>query len=418
MEWKDMVDLWLQYTETSKSPYQFRLWTVISMIAGALERRVWAQSGRYVTYPNMYIALVGSPGVGKQIINEGLEIWREAKRVSSTLPAFTPASDSVTRASLVDEMAAATKTFLRPAGAPLKHHSIMLFSEEFRVIMPKYDTEFVSRLDAFFNGKDSHSESRRTGSVKKLFFENPLLSLLIGMQPAYMAETFPDSLWATGIGRRLIMIYSAESPVMSVFEEPGELKALRATLVSQFGTLSELYGLASWSDEAKELVRSFDMDAQLRLTGQAGGGKEQWPIPKHTRLSSYNRSRTMFLIKLSIIRAVSARKELRITESDTQMALQWLLEAEGLMPDIFREMRGRNDYEIMEECHRFVMLSFTKNKRKPVPEGLIVGFLGQRLPSEKVERVLGVMERSNMIVRVAGTNAWEPKPIFEYHQQD
>jgi len=60
-------DNWLQaymeYTRASESPDQFHVWTGISTIAGALRRRVWLDELQYQFTPNLYIILVGPPGV-------------------------------------------------------------------------------------------------------------------------------------------------------------------------------------------------------------------------------------------------------------------------------------------------------------------------------------------------------------------
>src|SRR5512135_2188504 len=162
--WPDLIELWLSYTATSQSPFQFRLWSGISLIASALERRVWAKSGKYKTYPHLYVMLVGAPGVGKQVIEEARSVFRSVMKPDTQLRAFKLASDSVTRASLIDELGKAEQTILPPEGKAVTTHTLALFSEEFRVLLPSYDQDFISRLDGLYNGKDEHSESRRTGN--------------------------------------------------------------------------------------------------------------------------------------------------------------------------------------------------------------------------------------------------------------
>ena len=81
------------------------------------------------------------------------------------------------------------------------------------------------------------------------------------------------------------------------------------------------------------------------------------------------------------------------------------------MPDIFRTMAGKSDASVMEEAHYFVQALWTRNKQAPVRTSSIINFLSQRLPSEKVTTVFALMEKTNVIARVAGTDdAWIPRP--------
>lgn len=408
----DFLDSWLEFTANSQSPPQFRLWSGLSLLSSALERRVWAQTGRYVTYPNLYVMLVGAPGIGKQIIEEARQVLMDVKQQNSELPAFHIASDSATRASLMDELFAARQDFLPPKGQSLVTHPLALFSEELQVLIPLYDGEFISRLNRLFNCPDRHRETRRTGLVRDLIIPNPCLNLLMGAQPAYMADTFPENAWATGVGRRFIMVYSSVGSSTSIFEEIPDLEEERFQILSFLSVVRSLWGHSRWEPAAFELAKKFDQevkdycDRKIHLT--------TWPVPDHPRLVHYNRSRTMMLTKLAIIAGISERLELVVRQRDVERALGWLLAAEDLMPDIFREMRGRSDREVMDECQRFVMALWARNpnKREPVHTAQIIGFLTHRVHADKVDRIFGMMERSDLISRVAGAeNLWVPRPL-------
>lgn len=382
-----------------------------------MERRIWAQSGRYVTYPNLYVMLCAHPGVGKQVIDEARGLVQAVKVPNTSTYAFKLASDSVTRASLIDEIAKAKFTFqVTGKDAPLTHCSLTVMSEEFRVLLPAYDQDFISRLDKLYNGiRGEYRETRRTGLARDVVSENPLLNILAGAQPAYLADTFPENAWATGICRRLIMIHATESPIMSIFEEPKALDELSEELEHFLGRISQMYGHVRWSGEAAALVGEFDLECQRKILGQQLPETGSWRMPNHTRLVHYNRSRTMFVIKLSIVAALASRCEMEILECDVQRALGWLLDAESHMPDIFREMRGRSDYEVMIETHRYALACQAKDRGHHISGGTLIKFLSERVPGEKVERLFALMERSDMLARVAGTtDKFVPKPIFEF----
>ncbi len=352
--------------------------------------------------------LVGAPGIGKQVVEDARDIWTHTKRPGSKNLAFYVASDSATRASLMDELGKAKQTFLPPSGPPLTYHSLAVIQEEFQVLLPTYDREFVSRLNRLYMAPDQHSESRRTGQVRELLIENPILNLLVAAQPAYLADTFPENAWATGIARRLLMIYAAEGPLISIFTEPPDRAALRTLLISRFEHLSTLFGHARWHASAAKLVEEFEMDSKIYLRGERKV-KPLHPVPSHSRLVYYNESRAMILIKLSIACAVAARAELLIEKEDVERGLTYLLAAEGRMPDIFREMRGQSDREVMEELHNYALATYAKSKKLRTHQ--LIDFLSYRVPGDKIPRIMLVVEQANLLARLAGTSdLWIPKP--------
>ena len=52
----------MDYVEETEAPRVFWLWSGLSTIASALQRKVWIPFGMETLYPNMYIMLVADPG--------------------------------------------------------------------------------------------------------------------------------------------------------------------------------------------------------------------------------------------------------------------------------------------------------------------------------------------------------------------
>ena len=395
--WPDLIDLWLDYTEGTPSPVIFRLWSGISLVAGALERRVWAAYGDLVTYPNLYVLLVAHPGIGKGIIEDVRDIWQSTKLPDSKLPAFHVASDSITRASLVDELGGAKQVRLTSEGPPLTYHCLLIPSEEFQVLLPSYNPEFVGVLNGLWMNKELHKEKRRTSIVKELIIEKPTLNILAGTQPAYLANAFPEEVWNTGIARRLFMIFAGERPIFDIFAKGHKTPDRRSALILRLSQLAALHGPVFWEPAVEKAVRDWHL---------AGGP----PVPAHSRLLHYVQSRTLVLVKLMVIAALAARGELVVRLEDHTRAMGWLLEAEKLMPDIFRAMLGKSDIQVINEIHEYVFAMWSKDRQKPVPGTLIRAFMLDRVPQDKTEIILAGAERANVIARVAGTqDSWIPK---------
>src|SRR5208337_2757577 len=132
------------------------------------------------------------------------------------------------------------------------------------------------------------------------------------------------------------------------------------------------------------------------------------PVPNHSKLENYNRRRTQHLIKLSMVSAVSRTGEIHLALVDIERGIAWLMEVERLMPDIFRAMVGKSDSQVLEELYGYLVGVWRMHKEKAVNERFLFSFLTQRVPSEKIEKLIQIAERSNMITRMAGTNDFRP----------
>jgi hypothetical protein len=80
-------------------------------------------------------------------------------------------------------------------------------------------------------------------------------------------------------------------------------------------------------------------------------------------------------------------------------ALDWLLEAEQYMPDIFKSMSTGGDAKAIEECWYYCFQIYAK-KKDPVPEAKLIQFLQERVPAHSVERVLAVMVKAGLFKTV------------------
>lgn len=391
----------MEMTTGVNSPDQFRLWSGIAMIAGACERRIWARASKAQTFPNLYVLLTAAPGVGKQIISMSKLMMKSVKEPNNGPPAFRIAPTQMTKASLVDSIAKATQ-FKMVRGANIKYHSLQICAEEFQVLLPHYDEEYIGTLNEIFNNPDApYEEMRRTGSVKEISIENPQLNILAGVQPSYFVSTFPEHAWTTGFARRIIMVYAAEGKFQDLFQEESEeivdgpqWKNLQSCL----SNISSLYGQCAWEPDAADKLAKWH-----RAKGP--------PTPQHSKLIHYNNSRTMFAIKLSIISAISRSQQLTITEYDVTRALAWLIDAEALMPDVFREMAGKSDTAIIDEL-QFMLTEYKKKFRKAATTDVVWDFLRQRVPSEKIEKIMLTAQRSGIVFNPGDAiDLWEAKAI-------
>lgn len=369
------------------------------MVAGALERRVWASNSQGKTYASLYVLLIAPPGTGKGIINQVRRLWKQTTKPGTKVPAFHVGADSMTKAALMDTLADSKSVFVPPAGKPYSYTALNVASEEFSVLVPSYDMEFIGALNAIWNNDDEHKERRRYGKKQEITIENPMLNILAGTQPSYMASLFPEEAWNSGLARRLLMIYSAEKIDYDLFAGTIDREEQKEVVLRRLGEMSQLWGEMTWEPAAVEGFRAWAL-----------GGQE--PVPTHSKLVHYNTTRRLYVYKLAMISSVCQGNSLRIALSDFQRGLDWLLLAEKYMPDVFRAMIGKSDRDVLGELHGFAMGQVARSREKSVDGMLLRRFLLERVPHEKVESIMLAADKSGWIQRLVmgdGGDRWVPK---------
>lgn len=356
-----------------------------------------------VTFCNLYTMLVAPPGTGKQIIETTRELWQDVVDPKTQRAVFKVAPDSMTKASMIDRLNKSKQQKLLPDGRTENYHSLLIAAEEFSSFLSSYDMEFVGTLNTLYGNKSKHVEERRYGTAQYIEIEKPQLNLLMGIQPAFMASIFPEEVWATGLGRRIIMVYSGERVAIDPWDIPEEIDINRGDILKGLLGLSDLYGPVEWGPEATTELRKWII-----------GGEA--PVPKHSKLTGYIANRSQNVIKLAGISAISRNLCLApIDLIDLERAWEWLFEAEAVMGDIFRAMLGRSDYAVVEELYHFVASAWEKNGRKPIEGRRFYAFVAERTTSDKVQKIVDLAMRMNMLKRTDEfKDLWRPTGKSEH----
>lgn len=392
------ISSWMDYTDPLPSPRLWRLWAGIALVAGALERKVWITTGIGKLYPNLYTILVGPPGLGKTVLTS--QVWHFWNLLQDqTDDGFHLASSSITSASIIDELVAAKRKVLNyDAADPLtQFNSLAICSNELGVLLPEYENAFMSTLTDIYDGHP-FSQSRRTKDIR-LRVESPQLNLIAATTPSYLTGILPPGAWDQGFLSRTMIVFSSESLKRAVFSETKLQAALKDQLVADLRLIFTDFGPITMTDEAQQMLENW----------HAQGGP---PIPEHPKLQHYLTRRTTHLLKLCMIACCVTGTTRVITKEHLQIALDWLLELELYIGDVFKAMVVGGDAQAMQECW-FNFLQVWAKEQRPIAEGRIIAFLSERLPAHSVMRVVDVMERSGMLKAelMAGVGkAYTPRP--------
>jgi Protein of unknown function (DUF3987) len=388
---KSWIDSFVEQTADTASPLIFRKWAGISAVAGALERKIWIISRGTALFPNLYIMLIGPPGVGKSIILARVNnLW-------SFLQDHHKGSSSLTRASFIDELDDAKRhqLFTQEGTGYDNFNALTAAISEMGVLLPAYEHAFMSTLTDIYDGTP-YSEKRRTKDLS-ITIERPFFNIICGTTPSYLGKFMPEGAWDQGFISRNIMVYSGVSQPRNPFESP--------TATDLTGLIKDLRLI---STKKGELKFSKEASAALINWTMAGGP----PAPDHPRLASYLPRRTAHLLKLCIISSIAWGASQTIEIEHYQIALDWLLEAELLMPDIFRAMLKGGDSQALEDCWHF-MWKMSGRTGQPVMESVATLFLAERVPAHNVERLLQLLVRTGHcehLITPSGHRAYKPLP--------
>lgn len=379
----------MSLTSEVNSPEILRLWSAIGAVAASMERKCWTRNKRGILYPNLFIMLVTSPGIGKtEAIKRIEQLILQTKKLN-VMPR------SLTSASLIDVLKRSNKSFLlQGSGAPIDYHSGMVITAELGTMISAHDLEFLSILNDIYDNPGQYTQQRRHfNEGKEISIINPQLNILAGTQPAFLAHLLPEEAWSMGATSRTILVYAGQfhdsKPVFSHDELEEELPD-EQPLVKQLSKFAERSGQFKWTSGAMERFNAW----------KESGYK---PIPEHSKLVHYLPRRGVHAIKLAMVSAMSSTGELVVREDDFTRATDWLISAEKIMPDIFREMAGKSDSDVLMELHYFmwqIMVQLkAKGKACNLGEGELYNFLRFRVPGEKIQRILEIAERSRIISR-------------------
>jgi hypothetical protein len=333
--------------------------------------------------------LIGPPGVGKSIILARInQLW-------GFLQEHHKGSSSLTRASFIDELDGAKRKQLFGPGPYEDYNSLTAAISEMGVLLPAYEHAFMSTLTDIYDGTP-YSEKRRTKELS-ITIAKPFFNLVCGSTPSYLGKFMPEGAWDQGFISRNIMVYCGISEPRNPFESPAKIELT--------GLIKDLRLIG---DSRGELVFSKEASTALVAWVLSGGP----PTPDHPRLASYIPRRTAHLLKLCMVCAVAWGASQVIEIQHYQEALGWLLEAEALMPDIFRAMLKGGDSQALQDCWHFIW-KMNGRTGQPVMESVVALFLSERVPAHNVEKLMQLMVRTGHVEHIltpSGHRAFKPLP--------
>lgn len=336
------LDGYYQYIADTESPMIFHKWTAFSLIAAALQKKVWFNFGRIKIYPNLFVVLVSEPGIARktQAINFGEEIVSQVSQITTSADAITP------QAMLEDLEAARMEEQMRD-GSTLIHNSLFIMSGEFESFLgQKGDNQkMVVLLTDLFDCKTRpyRYRTKHSGSNN---IESPFLTLLAATTPDSLASALPARAIGGGLTSRILFPWAEDKgkkvaiPGVKTWEDllayrkdDPEIQKRKLDLISDLDVIHRMSGSYNYTEESFKWWNAWYNSYDERDPGR---------LCKDTAFKGWYSRKPLFVLKLGMILSASKRNTMTVTSDEFEEALVHLEEIEAGMENAFVAV-GKSD---------------------------------------------------------------------------
>lgn len=322
---QNWIDEYVKYVApASESPLNYHEWCAATLIAATLKRHVFIERGLYRLYPNMFVVLVGRPGLGKGgAINPAMSILREANTANVL-------SDRITIEYVLEKMAkgfthvAATSNGAVQFG---KDSSLLTVSPELSIFVTasQHTLPILADLWDAREGEFVYG-TRHKGEYK---IKDACMSILGGSAPEWLVSSIPRNAIGGGFTRRVNFVFAKDKASLVPWPTMNHT-AMRDSLVDDLRQISTLKGEVKFTPEAKFEFEKFYKDCD----------PEEFDDEATV---NYKTSKWVQAAKLAIARSVAEADDLLITKSHVAYATSRIDEVCKDIAVVFRAV-GESDF--------------------------------------------------------------------------
>lgn len=332
---QDWIAAYLEYTAATEAPLKFHFWVAVSVLAGALERKVWIDQKFFQWVPNFYIIFVGPPGIISKSTTAdiGMSLLREVPEIK-----FGP--NSLTWQSLTKSLSECTRGLEdRATGEIYPMSAMTIVASELGSLLNFEDREMIDVFVDLWDGKRGVWE-RKTKTSGEDRIENVWINILGCTTPAWIRRNFDRYLLGGGFTSRTIFVYGNEKRNLEAY--PGDriedkLHAERKQkLVEDLQQIAQIFGPMTLDPEAKAWGKDWYEKHYARY---------RTIDPNDEGLASFMARKQTQMHKLAMVLSASRRDSRIITTADLQQANLLMDAVEADLPEIFGRIAERDEVQ-------------------------------------------------------------------------
>lgn len=341
-EVSDWLDGYLKYTENSEPPTSYHTWCGLSLIAGALQRKVYLNWGFERIHPNLFAVLVGPSGKARKGVALGI-----AKDMLSRISTVSIAPEASSREAIILAMKRAMANYTDPTDNKVKLHcSLTAFSEELAVFLGQSDIKLLANLTDWYDSKDAWSYEtigRGRDSLEGLCF-----NLMGATAPDWLQSMLPQEAVGGGFTSRVIFVVEEKKGKTVPKHEltPAEI-SLQEKLSRDLERINKLSGEAHFSPDGEKAYVDW-YEEQDRLLAQGKLAVDD------SRFAGYCERRATHIRKLMLLCSAGRGDSLVIEQADFRKALGILVATERKMHWTFGGLGKAKYSNITDQVIRYI----------------------------------------------------------------
>ncbi len=319
---EDFITAYLEYCKDTESPTNYHLWSAISAVGSALQRRVHLKWGVETIFPNLYVVLIGPSGRCRKGVALGIlqDIIREV--------GIKYTAESITREALIRDLRESVESFDDSDGIIKYHCSLTAIAEELSIFLGQNDVKFLADLTDWYNCKPEWTYRTKGQGTDKI--QGICFNLLGATAPDWLISILPKEAIGGGFTARVLFVVEEEKKQFIALPPAPNLD-LRKKLINDLQKIYVMKGEYTFTSESLELYKHW-------YENESGPSGLRDP-----KFESYNERRATHIRKLSMICSASRGSDLKIRENDFIRAKALLTSIEKKMPRVFRTL-GKSKY--------------------------------------------------------------------------
>lgn len=325
-----------EYGDDGFVPPQFNTWAALSIIAGALERRVWLPwNNTYSFYPNIYVLLVSRPGQGKSVsLNNAVDLLKTVHRKTSTINIMP---SQVTEAKFIELMGTGRSFIDRSTGKELTvfQNAGYYYASEASNSLRNIFGDFIACLTDFYDCPATWERATKKDG-RKISLKNVCMNLLAGSTFDYLGKLVSDENIQGGFASRLMYVVQKDSTVREQQFQSGQDAETRG--------IRDNYSAALVDD----LTHISNMCGAMSAEADFGKAWELW-YPAHQRkVQAYKSEKLQSILARTNTNVLKVSMLLSAAESDDRImrlkhfekAVELVESLNDRVPDIFLEAKA------------------------------------------------------------------------------
>lgn len=377
MQYSDFLEQYRIYTQGNETPEIMHLWSGLSALAGACEKRLWIDQQFFQLYLNLYVILIGPAGVVAKSTSMGLalKMLREA--------GFNVLEGSVLKEKIIEDM----ETLVKESPLGFNHASVTYVANELNVLLSSGVDMVKFLVDIYDKGDSYVYKTKKSGQYEIPY---PAFNMIAAAVPQWFGDYVASDLGTTGFLARCIIVYEEEKrgsfPKLRYTEEQ---KRARERCMELIYSVSQMNGEVTMSQEADDYFCDWY-------------NRQQHAPTRDYRINSYiERKNKIHVLKIAALMAIGDLRQ-KITKLDIERSIH-LLEVTEKKMRLAYIIAGAN--KLAPYIHQILTILEQNNGQIPVQD--IVRTFCHELNLDDIRELMTTVEDMGEAKRIKeGKKAW------------